>query len=106
MVRRRPGETDRAYVARLRAVIVAGSRGPAEVPTPDQEIRRALAIVELGAAFGYMAGHRLDDFRRIEGISRDLGEARRFGVPNLDDRTIAAVWEAWDVAEPWRGWWE
>ena len=106
MARRRPGETDRAYVARLRAVIAAGSRGPAEVPTPDQEIRRALAIVELGAAFGYMAGHRLDDFRRIEEIARNLTDACRFGVPDLDDRTAAAVREAWDVAEPWRGWWE
>lgn len=106
MVRRRPGETDRAYVARLRDVIAAGSQAEPDVPTPEEEIRRASLIVENGAAYGYMAGHRLDDFRRIEGIGRDLEDARRLAVPDLDDRTAAAVRAAWAVAEPWRGRWE
>ena len=106
MIRRHPGETGRAYVARLRAVIAAGSRRPAEVPTPEEEIRRALAIVEAGAPFGYMTGPRFDDFRRIEEIARDLADARRFSVPDLGDRTAEAVRAAWSVAEPWQGWWE
>ena len=106
MVRRRPGETDRAYVARLRAVIAAGSRAAPVVPTPDDEIRWASLIVERGAPYGYMAGHRLDDFRRIEGIARDLEDARRLAVPDLGDRTAAAVRAAWAVAGPWRGRWE
>ena len=106
MVRRRPGETDRAYVARLRAVIAAGSRAAPVVPTPDDEIRRALGIVKKGAAYGYMAGARLADYRRIDWIGRDLEDARRLAVPDLDDRTAAAVRAAWAVAEPWRGRWE
>ncbi len=106
MVRRRPGETDRAYVARLRDVIAAGSRAAPVVRTPDEEIRRASLIVENGAAYGYMAGARLADYRRIEGIGRDLEDARRLAVPDLGDRTAEAVRAAWAVAEPWRGWWE
>ena len=105
MVRRRPGETDRAYVARLRDVIAA-AQSPAAVPTPDEEIRRASLIVEKGAAYGYMAGARLADYRRIEGIGRDLEDARRLAVPDLDARTAAAVRAAWAVAGPWRGRWE
>ena len=105
MVRRRPGETDRAYVARLRHVIAA-AQSPADVPTPDEEIRRASLIVEKGAAYGYMAGARLDDYRRIEGIGRDLEDARRLAVPDLDARSAAAVRAAWAVAGPWRGRWE
>ncbi|HQJ88396.1 MAG TPA: hypothetical protein PLY91_07640 [Methanoregulaceae archaeon] len=110
MVRRRPGETDRAYVRRLRAVMVAAYSRPAEVVTPeitaDLEIRKASGIVRCGALYGYMAGHRLDDFRRIEAIARDLHDARRLAVPDLDRRTAAAVREAWSVAEPWRERWD
>ena len=105
MVRRRPGETDRAYVARLRDVIAA-AQSPADVPTPEEEIRRASLIVEVGAPYRYMTGARLADYRRIKGIARDLEDARRLGVPDLDDRTAEAVRAAWAVAEPWWGWWE
>ena len=105
MVRRRPGETDRAYVARLRAVIAA-AQSPADVPTPEEEIRRASLIVEYGAAYGYMTGARLADYRRIQALRQDLEDARRLGVPDLDGRTAEAVRAAWAVAEPWRGWWE
>ena len=41
MVRRRPGETDRAYLARLRRIIAAAG-SPAEVLTPEEETRRAI----------------------------------------------------------------
>ena len=106
MARRRPGETDRAYVARLRAVIAAARRPEPEAPTPEEEIQWASLLVESGAAYGYMAGSRLADYQRIERIARDLEDARRLAVPDLDDRTAEAVRAAWAVAEPWRGWWE
>ena len=102
MVRRRPGETDRAYVDRLRDIIAA-AQSPAEVPTPEEEIRRASLIVEKGAAYGYMAGRRLDDYRRVEAIAANLGMARAFGVTDLAARTVDAVTAAETIAETWRG---
>lgn len=109
MVRRRPRETDRAYLDRLRRIMAAAG-SPAEVPTPEEETRRAirsaLAEVQRGAPYGYMNGARLEDYRRIEQVARDLDDARRLAVPDLDDRTAAAVRAVWAVAEPWRGRWE
>ena len=109
MVRRRPGETDRAYLARLRRIIAAAG-SPAEVLTPEEETRRAiraaLADVQRGAPYGYMNGARLEDYRRIEQIARDLDDARRLGLPDIDTRAASAVATAAAVAEPWRGRWD
>jgi hypothetical protein len=109
MVRRRPGETEREYVARLREIISA-AKMPEKMQSPEEKIceriRDALADVRLGAPFGYMAGPRLDDFHRIEEIARELDTARRFAVPDLEERTAAAVREASMVAEYWRERWE
>ena len=109
MVRRRAGETDRAYLARLRGIIAA-AKSPEAIPTPEEETRRliraALADVQRGAAYGYMNGTRLQDYRRIEEIGRDLEDARRLGLPDVDARAAAAVATAAAVAEPWRGRWE
>ena len=109
MVRRRPGETEREYVARLREIISAAKQ-PKAMPTPEdkmrERIRDALADVRMGAPFGYMAGARLDDFRRIEAIARELDTARRFAVPDLEERAAAAVREASMVADYWRERWE
>ena len=106
MARRRPGETDRAYVARLRAVIAAARRPEPETPTPEEEILRASLLVESGAPYGYMTGSRLADYQRIERIARDLRDARRLAVHDLDDRSAEAVRAARAVADPWRGRWE
>ena len=106
MARRRPGETDRAYVARLRAVIAAARHPAPEAPTPEEEILRASLLVESGAPYGYMTGSRLADYQRIERIARDLEDARRLSVPDLNDRTAEAVRAARAVADPWRGRWE
>ena len=108
MVRRRPGETDRAYLARLRQIIAAAGR-PAGVLTPEEETRRAiraaLADVQRDAPYGYMNGARLEDYRRIEQIARDLDDARRLELPDIDARAAAAVATAAAVADPWRGRW-
>ena len=108
MVRRRPGETDRAYLARLRRIIAAAG-SPAGVPTPEEETRRAirsaLIDVQRGAPYGYMNGARLEDYRRIEQVARDLDDARRLDLPDLDARAAAAVATAAAVADPWRGRW-
>ena len=106
MARRRPGETDRAYVARLRAVIAAARHPGPEAPTPEEEIQWASLLVESGAPYGYMTGSRLADYQRIERIARDLRDARRLAVPDLDDRSAEAVRAARAVADPWRGRWE
>ena len=53
-----------------------------------------------------MNGARLEDYRRIEQIARDLDDARRLGFPDIDTRAAAAVATAAAVAEPWRGRWE
>ena len=109
MVRRIPGETDRAYVARLRGIIAA-AKSPEAIPTPEVETRRliraALADVQRGAAYGYMNGARLQDYRRIERIGRDLEDARRLELPDVDARAAAAVATAAAVAGPWRERWE
>jgi hypothetical protein len=109
MVRRRPGETEGEYIARLREIIAAVKR-PEAIPTPEEKtrdrFRDALADVRQGAPFGYMAGPRLDDFRRIEEIARDLDTARRLAVPDLEERTAAAVREASMVADYWRERWD
>jgi len=109
MVRRRSGETDRGYVARLRRVMVAAKR-PAEAPTPEEETRRALRValinVQSGAPYGYMNGARLEDYRRIEQIARDLDDARRLGFLDVDARAAEAVATAAAVAEPWQERWE
>ncbi len=109
MVRRRPGETDRTYLARLRR-IMAEARSPIEVLTPEAETRRAirsaLADAQRGAPCGYMNGSRLEDYRRIEQIGRDLEDARRLGLSDVDARTAAAVVTAAAVAEPWLGRWD
>jgi hypothetical protein len=109
MVRRRPGETEREYVARLREIIAAVKR-PEMIPTPEEKtldrFRDALADVRLGAPFGYMAGPRLDDFRRIEEIARDLDTARRFAVLDLEERAAAAIREVSMVADCWRERWD
>lgn len=109
MVRRRAGETDRAYLARLRRIITA-AKSPEAIPTPEEEthrlIRAALADVQRGAAYGYMNGPRLQDFRRIEEIGRDLEDARRLGLADVDARAAAAVATAAAVAGPWRERWE
>lgn len=109
MVRRRAGESDRAYLARLRGIIAAAKR-PEAIPTPEEEMRRliraALADVQRGAAYGYMNGARLQDYRRIEGIARDLEDAHRLGLPDVDARAAAAVATAAAVAGPLRERWE
>lgn len=108
MVRRRPGETDRAYLARLRRIIAqAGSS--AEVLTPEEETRRAIRSamfdVQRGAPYGYMNGGRLEDYRRIEQIARDLDDSRRLGLPDIDARAAVAVATAAAVTAPWAGVW-
>ena len=109
MARARSREETRAYMRRLCEIIAADRPAPL-VLTPEEETRRAiraaLASVQHGAPYGYMSGARLEDYRRIERIGRDLEDARRLGVPDLDGRTAEAVRAAWAVAEPWRGWWE
>jgi hypothetical protein len=109
MVHRRPGETDRVYLARLRRIMVE-ARSPVEVLTPEEETRRAirfaLADVQRGAPCGYMNGARLEDYRRIEQIRRDLEDARRLGLSDVDARTAVAVATAAAIAEPWRGRWD
>lgn len=109
MVRRRAGETDRAYLARLRGIIAA-AKSPEAIPTPEEETRRliraALADVQRGAAYGYMNGASLQDYRRIEEIGRDLEDARRLGLADMDARAAAAVATSAAVAEPWRERWE
>ena len=108
MARRRPGETDRAYIARLRAVIIA-ARSPEEVLTADEKADRALSgalcDIQHGGRLGvYMNGSRLDDYRRIEAIAANLVMARALGVPDVDARTAAALEAADRIAAPWRGW--
>ena len=109
MVRRRPGETDRAYVARLRAVIAA-DRAEVAILTDEEKADRALsgALVDIrrGAAYGYMAGSRLEDYRRVQALGVALAAARALELSDLDTRAAAAVAAAGRIAEPWRGRWE
>ncbi len=108
MVRRRPGETDRAYVARLRAVIAA-DRAEVAILTAEEEADRALsgALVDIrsGAAYGYMTGRRLEDYRRVEALRVALASARALELSDLDARAAVAVTAADAIAKPWRGWW-
>ena len=109
MARARSHEETRAYMRRLCEIIAADRPAP-QVLTPEEETRRAiraaLASVQHGAPYGYMSGARLEDYRRIERIGRDLEDAWRLGVPGIDARTAAAVAEAGAIAGPWRGRWE
>ena len=111
MARRMPRnhEESRAYMRHICAIIAAGDP-PARVLTAEEEaddaIRGALILIQCGAPYGYMAGRRLIDYRRIETIAANLGHARALGLDDLAARTAAAVAAADAIAEPWRGRWE
>lgn len=109
MARQRTHEETRTYMRRLCRVIAADRRA-VEVLTADEEADRALSgalvCIQTGAPFGYMAGARLEDYRRVEAIRVNLGLARALGVDDIDARTAAAVTAASGIAEPWRGRWE
>ena len=106
MARRRTREETREYLRRL-CRIIAADRRPVAVLTAAEEADRALShaliAIRNGAADGYMAGRRLDDYRRVEAIAANLGMARAFGVTDLDARTVDAVTAAETIAETWRG---
>ena len=88
--------------------IIAADRPAVRVLTAAEEADRALSAalraIQSGAAYGYMAGGRLDDYRRVEAIRQNLGHARALGVDDLDARAAEALSEAGAIAEPWRGW--
>ena len=90
--------------------IIAADRRPAEVLTAAEEADRALSKtlwdIQRGAAYGYMAGDRLEDYRRVQALRVALASACALELPDLDARTAAAVAAAGRIAEPWRGWWE
>lgn len=90
--------------------IIAADRPAFEVLTAAEEADRALSSalrnIQRGAAYGYMADHRLDDYRRVQALGVALASARALELPDLDARTAAAVAAADEIAEPWRGWWE
>lgn len=90
--------------------IIAADRPAVEVLTAEEEADRALsgALVDIrsGAAYGYMAGSRLEDYRRVEALGVALASARALELSDLDARAAAAVAAADAIAEPWRGWWE
>lgn len=110
-MRPRQQRSDRESVARLRAIICAGTvshrapLSPAEQAAED--LRSAALAVQAGGDLGvYMSGGRLQAYRRIEALGKDLEQARHYGAPDLDERIARAVAEAWTVAEPWRERWD
>lgn len=84
------------------------SAPPALTPAEQTaaNLRAAAFAVEQGAAFGYMAGPRLDAYRRIEAIEEDLRWARHYRAPDLEERTAQALAEAGSIADTWRERWE
>lgn len=111
MARRMPrthAET-RAYMREICAILAAGAT-PARIPTADEEADRAissaLACIQTGAPYGYMAGARLEAFRSVEALGAALASARALELEDLDARTAKAVLRAGEIAEPWRGRWE
>jgi len=109
MARQRTHEETRAYMRRLRRTIAA-ARPPVRTLTVAEEADRALSValldIRAGAPFGYVAGARLEDYRRVEALGVALAAARALGIADLDARTAAAVETAGAITEPWRGWWE
>ena len=84
------------------------SAPPALTPAEQTaaNLRAAAFAVEQGAAFGYMAGTRLDAYRRIEAIREDLKWAHHYRAPDLDERTAQALAEAGSIADTWRERWD
>ena len=111
MARRLPQthEETRAYMHRLMQIIAADRR-PAEVLSAAEEADRALSgalwDIQRGAPYGYMAGDRLEDYRRVQALRVALASARALELSDLAYRAAAAVAAAGRIAEPWRGWWE
>lgn len=111
MARRFPRthEETRAYMRRLMQIIAA-DRPAAEVLTAAEEADRALSgalwEIQRGAPYGYMAGDRLEDYRRVQALRVALASAQALELPGLPARSAAAVAAAGRIAEPWRGWWE